>query len=259
MSDVIGEVVVCAAFRDGEFLLMKRAPHKSSSGKWEFPGGRVEENEDVETAAVRELEEETGFEAEPAQRGESYLTEAELGAWRCHPFVFRVEGDVETSDEHVDYNWVEPDDVNQFDTIGELQALKTMGFDDPPQRSVKAVTRLRGTDEYLILKRSPDRRRCPGLWESPGGLVEEGEAPREAALRELREETGLEGEIIDSHQPSKTISVHGQFKVHPFLVEVDRRDVELSSEHTRHSWVKRGEPGQRDTLRGYKRELEAFR
>jgi 8-oxo-dGTP diphosphatase len=41
------------------------------------------------------------------------------------------------------------------------------------------------------------RRRAPfaGLWSLPGGKAERGEAPREAARRELAEETGIGAEI----------------------------------------------------------------
>ncbi len=45
----------------------------------------------------------------------------------------------------------------------------------------------------LLVKRG--RPPFAGLWSLPGGKLEAGEAPREAALRELKEETGLEGDI----------------------------------------------------------------
>jgi 8-oxo-dGTP pyrophosphatase MutT (NUDIX family) len=35
-----------------------------------------------------------------------------------------------------------------------------------------------------------------GLWLPPGGHIDEGELPEEAALREIREETGLEVELV---------------------------------------------------------------
>ena len=259
MTDVKGEVVVCAPFRDREFLLLKRAPHKSSNGKWEFPGGRIEEDEDAEAAAVRELREEIGIQADPVRGGESYLAEAELGTWRCHPFLFEIESEPELSDEHVDSRWTNKKRIFELDTISENQALPALGFKQSPQRTVKAVTRLQDTGEHLLLKRSADRCRCPGLWESPGGLIEEGEEPREAALRELMEETGLEGDIEDSHQPARTTSIHGQFKVYPFLVGVDSRGVELSGEHMDYSWVEGGDPDDRSTVPGYDREVGAFR
>jgi 8-oxo-dGTP pyrophosphatase MutT (NUDIX family) len=159
----------------------------------------------------------------------------------------------------VDSQWVKRKGISQLDTISEDRALPALGFEQPPQRTVKAVTRLRDTGEHLLLKRSPDRCKCPGLWESPGGLIEEGEEPREAALRELREETGLMGDIEDSHQPARTTSIHGQFKVYPFLVGVDNRSVKLSSEHTDYSWVEDGDSDDRSTVSGYEREVGAFR
>lgn len=35
-----------------------------------------------------------------------------------------------------------------------------------------------------------------GLWLPPGGHIDEGETPDQAALRELKEETGLEGDFV---------------------------------------------------------------
>jgi len=44
----------------------------------------------------------------------------------------------------------------------------------------------------LLLQRSAADHGFPGLWEFPGGGVDPGESPEQAAARELREEVGLE-------------------------------------------------------------------
>lgn len=48
-------------------------------------------------------------------------------------------------------------------------------------------------DKLLLVKRSVDPKK--GCWCLPGGFMELGESPEEAALRELKEETGLLGKI----------------------------------------------------------------
>ena len=45
---------------NGDFLLTSRPPGKVYEGYWEFPGGKLEQGESVETALRRELQEEIG-------------------------------------------------------------------------------------------------------------------------------------------------------------------------------------------------------
>ena len=56
--------------------------------------------------------------------------------------------------------------------------------------------------QVLLCHRSPDRRWYPDVWDFPGGHVEDGETPRSALVRELREELGIEahpGAVPDDH------------------------------------------------------------
>jgi 8-oxo-dGTP diphosphatase len=50
-------------------------------------------------------------------------------------------------------------------------------------------------DHLLLVKRRHDPAR--GCWALPGGFLDSGEDPREAALREMREETALDVEITE--------------------------------------------------------------
>ncbi len=61
-------LVVAVALIDDQrrVLLAQRPAGKSMAGLWEFPGGKVEDNETPENALVRELHEELGITVEVA-------------------------------------------------------------------------------------------------------------------------------------------------------------------------------------------------
>jgi ADP-ribose pyrophosphatase YjhB (NUDIX family) len=87
--------------------------------------------------------------------------------------------------------------------------------DEKPSPTVCAGAVIRDGEGRLLLVR---RGRPPsaGLWSVPGGRVEVGETPAQAAVREVREETGLDvniGELL------ATVEI-GDYLVHDFAADV---------------------------------------
>jgi 8-oxo-dGTP diphosphatase len=47
-------------------------------------------------------------------------------------------------------------------------------------------------DNRVLVAQRPPGKKLAGLWEFPGGKVDEGERPEQALIRELREELGID-------------------------------------------------------------------
>lgn len=60
-----------------------------------------------------------------------------------------------------------------------------------PTLTVVAVAMIDAGGRVLLQQRAPHRHMA-GLWEFPGGKVEEGERPETALIRELKEELGID-------------------------------------------------------------------
>lgn len=131
MVDFEAATIVVRNPENEKILLMKRADSKKMMpGRWEFPGGGVEEDETPEEAALRELEEETGLEEEMSVRGESAEIDTVHGRLRIFPFLVEtVEGKIALSREHTDYKWISKDELEEFDTVeGLTHELKAVGL-----------------------------------------------------------------------------------------------------------------------------------
>ncbi|MCL6500784.1 MAG: NUDIX hydrolase [Candidatus Pacearchaeota archaeon] len=103
-----------------------------------------------------------------------------------------------------------------------------------------ALTLIEHSDSVFLLKRKYGPFR--GYWAFPGGVREKGEDIKECALRETKEETGLEVQIIDqldvfSHYDKKSNLL---FKVHIFTcASSESTDYHLNGESSDGGWFNR--------------------
>lgn len=91
---------------------------------------------------------------------------------------------------------------------------------------------------FLLLKRQPERG---GFWQPVTGGVEEGEDLKEAALREMEEETGIKDNIKvleDLHYFEFEFNGgYGEAKEYVFGVQVDEKaESVISDEHSEQQW-----------------------
>ena len=92
---------------------------------------------------------------------------------------------------------------------------------------------------FLLLKRAKTKI-YEHLWQGVAGKIEAGEAAWEAAIRELKEETGFEPvRIFVADHVSKFYEAHGDWvnMVPVFGIEVEDEEVLLSDEHCEFKWV----------------------
>ncbi len=68
----------------------------------------------------------------------------------------------------------------------------------------------------MLVARRPEEGMLGGLWEFPGGKVEAGETAREAAQREVREETGIEIEVCATAGHVRHAYSHFRITLHLF-------------------------------------------
>jgi len=83
---------------------------------------------------------------------------------------------------------------------------------------------------FLLIKRGIPPKK--GMWASPSGFIEIGETAEEACLRELKEETGVSGEIVKlvgvvRHEDKE---VYGDMLIVRYLVKVADEELNPGTE-----------------------------
>ncbi len=89
--------------------------------------------------------------------------------------------------------------------------------------------------QMLLLKRS-EKGDNPGTWGIPGGKHRDGETPIATAIRETKEETGLDS--IPGHRFDSLESKDGHHRFMTFLYRISKPfSVDVSDEHTAYEWI----------------------
>lgn len=91
-------------------------------------------------------------------------------------------------------------------------------------------------DDLLLIRRG--RGVAAGFWSVPGGRVEEGETLAEAVVRELREETGIEGVCGELVGVEEVLAEGFHFVILDYAVSVlERAEPEAGDDASEAAWV----------------------
>ncbi|MGQ0798415.1 MAG: aconitase X swivel domain-containing protein [Methanobacteriota archaeon] len=114
----------------------------------------------------------------------------------------------------------------------------TVGLPDVEERPVvTAILRNRG--RILLVRRSERVGSLRGKWSGISGYLEGSEDPRDRAVKEIREETGIRGaRFRGAGQPLASRDGSTAYVVHPFLFDAPGRTVRLDWENEEYRWVR---------------------
>lgn len=109
----------------------------------------------------------------------------------------------------------------------------------PGEFHLTVLAAIRRTDgKYLITKRVMTKSWAPGWWEVSGGAAQAGEDSKDAVIREVREETGLdvsncEGGLAFTYQRENPKEGDNYFvDVYHFVKDFSEEDIKLQAEET---------------------------
>ncbi|MBK8051748.1 MAG: (deoxy)nucleoside triphosphate pyrophosphohydrolase [Saprospiraceae bacterium] len=103
---MVVEVVCGVIFSDNRVLCVQRSEKMSLPLKWEFPGGKIEENETAELCLHRELKEELGISTEIMQK--LSISYYDYGTFEIVliPYLCKYLGDEIILNEHKEFQWL---------------------------------------------------------------------------------------------------------------------------------------------------------
>ena len=128
------------------------------------------------------------------------------------------------------------------------------------EEMLRLLRKYKDDGKLLILKRSKKVRTYKGLWGGVAGYIEENEDPYETAIKEIREEVGINEEdiiLIKQLDPIEfTDFYNGEqycWEIFPFLFKIEKNSkINIDWEHLEYLWISPSEIGKYDTVPRFK-------
>lgn len=120
------EVSCAFIIHDQKILVAQNRPGANQSEKWEFPGGKVENNETPAACIVREIHEELALDikvVEALRNVEFHYTQQSI---RLIPFICIILGGTMQLNDHQATRWLSFGELEETDFAGADRALLTI-------------------------------------------------------------------------------------------------------------------------------------
>ena len=113
--------VACIVYKDDKLFIAKRKSVGDMGGKWEFPGGKIENDEAPELTIKREMQEEFGVEVNVGEKiaSASFVHRGKTCNVNAYSVQFAHDGMTIpfVLTEHTEYKWVNPLEIKKLDFV----------------------------------------------------------------------------------------------------------------------------------------------
>tara|TARA_B100001123_G_C15278913_1_gene1013225 strand:- start:559 stop:930 length:372 start_codon:yes stop_codon:yes gene_type:complete len=111
MTNVVAAIIT----QNNTYLIVQRNKNKHLGLKWEFPGGKVNDNESFEEALSREIKEELNVEINIQRKFAEEKYKDEKIDIVLHYYLCSLKSGTIKLNEHENLAWVEKKDFDQYD------------------------------------------------------------------------------------------------------------------------------------------------
>ncbi len=192
-SGLVNQMIIAIGVikHEGKLLMTKRK--KNENGLlWGFPTTMIKPDDDMPERIVKEIYMETGAKTSFIRYiGKRVHPNTKAIAYYC---ALKYEsGDVLNKDdyENSDVRWIDVKDYRNYITSDLFEGVKKYVEDDGMAEVVMCI--VQHENKVLLVHRKSNDEKLS--WVFPGGTVEPGETVEQTAVRELKEETNIDGSV----------------------------------------------------------------